>query len=195
MSQHPLTKQICEIAHYIYRKGLTPGKSGNISARFQDTVAITPGGVSLGYVKEDEIVLLNMDGDTLAGGDNPSSELHLHLEVYKNKDVQAIVHTHSAYATGFAMSGKKIERLEGFGERTKPFLKMVDYAQPGTMELAQMVGECIKEEDVIILENHGVVATGENLTDASLLAEFVEETAKIQFITRVLSNMEFSRNL
>ena len=191
MSQHPLTKEICEIAHYLYSKGLAPGKSGNISARFQDTVAITPGGVSLGQVREDEIVLLNLEGDILAGGVNPSSELHLHLEVYKNKDVKGIVHTHSAYATGFAMSGKKIERLEGFGNRIKPFIKMVDYAQPGTMELAQQVGKAIKREDVIILERHGVVATGENLTDALLLAEFVEETAKIQYISRVLSNIEF----
>jgi L-fuculose-phosphate aldolase len=191
MTINHLTREICEIAHYLYSKGLTPGKSGNISARFQDTIAITPSGVSLGHVTEDEIVLLNMRGDVLAGGNNPSSELNLHLEVYKNKDVQGIVHTHSSYATGFAMSGKKIERLEGFGERTKPFLKMVKYAQPGTMELAQMVGEGLKEEDVIILENHGVVATGENLKEASLLAEFVEETAKIQFIARVLNNIEF----
>lgn len=191
MNPSPLAKEICEIAHYLYSKGLTPGKSGNISARFQDTVAITPGGVSLGQVREDEIVLLNLEGDILAGGVNPSSELHLHLEVYKNKDVKGIVHTHSAYATGFAMSGKKIERLEGFGNRMKPFIKMVDYAQPGTMELAQQVGKAIKREDVIILERHGVVATGENLTDALLLAEFVEETAKIQYISRVLSNIKF----
>lgn len=191
MNHTSLTSEICEIAHYLYNKGLIPGKSGNISARFQDTVAITPRGVSLGQVREDEIVLLNMEGDILAGGANPSSELHLHLEVYKNKNVQGIVHTHSAYATGFAMSGKKIERLEGFGELKMPFLKMVDYAQPGTMKLAQLVGKALKEEDVIILERHGVVATGENLTEAALLAEFVEETAKIQFISQVLSNMEF----
>lgn len=191
MNQHPLTMEICEIAHYLYSKGLAPGKSGNISTRFQNIVAITPSGVSLGYVKEDEIVLVDMDGKILAGGKNPSSELQLHLEVYKNKNVGAIVHTHSTYATGFAMSGKKIERLEGFGERRKPFLKMVDYAQPGTLKLAQLVGEGLKEEDMVILEKHGVVATGKNLKETALLAEFVEETAKIQFVACVLSNMEF----
>ncbi|WP_321423003.1 class II aldolase/adducin family protein [uncultured Methanobacterium sp.] len=190
MNQTPLTMEICETAHYIYSKGLAPGKSGNISARFHDIVAITPSGVSLGHVSEDEIVMVNMDGKILTGK-NPSSELMLHLEVYKNKDVNGIVHTHSSYATGFAMSGKKIERLEGFGERNNPFLKMVDYAQPGTVKLAQLVGEGLKKEDVVILENHGVVATGENLSEAALLAEFVEETAKTQFVARVLSNMEF----
>lgn len=190
MNQHPLTREICETAHYIYSKGLAPGKSGNISARFQDIMAITPSGVSLGHVSEEEIVMVNMDGKILTG-ENPSSELELHLEVYKNTNVQGIVHTHSSYATGFAMSGEKIERLEGFGELNKPFLKIVDYATPGTPELAQLVGECLKDEDVVILENHGVVATGENLFEATLLAEFVEETAKTQFVARVLSNMEF----
>ncbi len=191
MNQPPLTTEICKTAHYLYSKGLAPGKSGNISARFQDIVAITPSGVSLGYVKEDEIVLVDINGKILAGGKNPSSELQLHLEVYRNKDVGGIVHTHSSYATGFAMSGIKIERLEGFGERTKPFLKTVDYARPGTLELAQLVGEGLIEEDVVILENHGVVATAENLKEAALLAEFVEETAKIQFVARVLSSIEF----
>jgi Ribulose-5-phosphate 4-epimerase and related epimerases and aldolases len=59
------------------------------------------------------------------------------------------------------------------------------------MKLAKLVGEGLKKEDVVILENHGVVATGENLKEAALLAEFVEETAKTQFVSRVLSNTEF----
>ncbi|MDI3550775.1 MAG: L-fuculose-phosphate aldolase [Methanobacterium sp.] len=192
MIQKPLTKEICEFAHYLYSKGLAPGKSGNISVRFQDTVAITPSGVSLGQLKENEVVLTDMDGQVVAGGDNPSSELQLHLEIYKNKkETAGIVHTHSSYATGFAMSGQKIEKLEGFGEISKPFLKMVDYKPPGTMELAKLVGEGLKYEDVVILEKHGVVATGENLREAALLAEFIEETAKTQFIARVLSKIEF----
>lgn len=68
---------------------------------------------------------------------------------------------------------------------------MVDYKPPGTMELAKLVGEGLKYEDVVILENHGVVATGEDLNEAALLAEFVEETAKTQFVARVLSKIEF----
>lgn len=192
MNNYPLTMEICETAHYIYTKGLAPGKSGNISAFSNDVMAITPSGVSLGYVKEEEISIVDLDGNLLAGSATPSSELHLHLEVYKNRDdVKGIVHTHSSYATGFAMAGKMIERLEGFGERNKPFLKMVDYAQPGTHKLAKLVAEGLKEEDVVILKNHGLVATGENLFEAALLAEFVEETAKTQFVSRLLRNMDF----
>jgi L-fuculose-phosphate aldolase len=190
--KHPLTLEICETAHYIYSKGLAPGKSGNISVFSNDIVAITPSGVSLGYVKEEEISMVDLDGNLLAGGENPSSELSLHLEVYKNRDdIRGIVHTHSSYATGFALSGKMIERLEGFGEIKKPFLKMVDYASPGTLQLANIVAQGLKEEEVVILKNHGIIAVGKNLFEAGLLAEFVEETAKTQFVARVLGKMEF----
>ncbi len=192
MNHYPLIKEICETAHYIYQKGLAPGKSGNISAFSNDVMVITPSGVSLGYVKEEEISMVDLDGNILAGGETPSSELQLHLEIYKNrKDVKGIVHTHSSYATGYAISGKMIERLEGFGEINNPFLKMVEYAQPGSLKLANLAAEGLKNEEVVILNKHGVVATGKSLFEAALLAEFVEETAKTQFVARVLGNMEF----
>ncbi len=192
MNQTPLAVEICETGRYIYGKGLAPGKSGNISIRSHDNIAITPSGMSLGYLKSEDIVLVDLDGEIIAGMETPSSELQLHLEIYKRRDdVLGIVHTHSSYATGFAFAGKNIERLEGFGPRTQAFLKMVDYAQPGSTELAVSVGEGLKEEDVVLLKNHGLVATGKNLFEAALLAEFVEETAKTQFIARVLGNMEF----
>lgn len=191
MNSYPLRSEICKIAHYIYQKGLAPGKSGNISGISGDVIAITPSGISLGYVNEEEISLVDLDGNLLAG-ENPSSELQLHLEVYRKRDdIHGIVHTHSSYATGFAMSEKMIERLEGFGEITTPFLKMVDYAKPGTDKLASLVSDGLKNEDVVILKKHGVVAAGENLFEAALLAEFVEETAKTQFVARVLGNLEF----
>lgn len=192
MNQKPITIEICETGRYIYSKGLAPGKSGNISARSDDTVAITPSGMSLGYLNPEDIVIVDMGGKVLAGTKKPSSELQLHLDVYQMRDdVQGIVHTHSPYATGFALAGKMIERLEGFGERKTPFLKMVKYSPPGTSELAISVGNGLKEEDAVILKGHGLVTTGENILKASLLAEFVEETAKTQYISRVLMNMEF----
>jgi len=188
---YPLTVKICETGRHLYIKGLSPGKSGNISVRSKDTVAITPSEVSLGHLKVGEIVFVDMEGEIVAGGAKPSSELKLHLDVYKKRDdVKGIVHTHSPYATGFAMAGERIEHVEGFREGKNPFLKMVDYAPPGTGELATSAGDGLLEEDVIVLKNHGIVATGKNLFEATLLAEFVEETAKTQFISRVLGNIE-----
>jgi L-fuculose-phosphate aldolase len=184
-----LTNKISEISLYLYNKGLCPGKSGNISTRAKDIIAITPSGVSLGKVKPKDVILVDLTEKILIGQGKPSSELPFHLEVYKSReDVMSIVHTHSPYATGFALAKERIGRLEGFGKIDNPFLEMLDYAPPGSTELARLVGEGLKNEDVVLLEGHGVVATGKTLDDAALLAEFVEETAKTQFVACVLRN-------
>ena len=194
-----MTKNIAEIinvADEIYDKGLVSGKAGNISKRIKgstgDIVAITPTSKSLSNLNEEEIVLVDMDGNALTKG-NPSSEINMHLEIYKERpDVNAIVHTHSTYATGFAFSDKKLKKLEGFGQITNPYITQVEYAKPGSAELADNVGKCIGKEDMLILKNHGVVCVGDDLKEAKLLAIFVEEIAKIQFITHMLNSAEDS---
>lgn len=113
--------EIISVSNEIYDKGLVSGKSGNISARFGDVVAITPTLKSLSNLNEEDIVLVDMEGNVLTKG-KPSSEVNMHLEIYKKRpDVNAIVHTHSPYATGFAFSDKKLKRLEGFGEIKNPY--------------------------------------------------------------------------
>ena len=186
--------EIIETSAEIYDKGLVCGKSGNISVRFKkndsDVVAITPTLKSLSDLCEKDIVLVDMDGNVLTKG-KPSSEVNMHLEIYKKRlDVNAIVHTHSPYATGFAFSSKRLKRLEGFGAIKSPYLSYIEYEKPGSDELALKASEGIKDEDVLILKNHGVICVGENLKEAKLLAVFVEETAKTQFITYMLNSVE-----
>lgn len=182
--------EIISVSNEIYDKGLVSGKSGNISARFGDVVAITPTLKSLSDLKEEDIVLINMEGEVLTKG-KPSSEVNMHLEIYKKRsDVKAIVHTHSPYATGFAFSDKKLKRLEGFGEIKNPYLSSIEYEKPGTDELAKSASEGIGEDDVLILKNHGVVCVSDSLKEAMLLAVFVEETAKTQFISLMLNSAE-----
>lgn len=187
-----LVESVIEASKYIFERKLVSGKAGNISARFKDDdmdiVAITPTSVSLGEVNQRNIVLVNLDGDSLSRG-SPSSELFLHLEIYKNRsDVMGIVHTHSPYATGFSFSDKKIKRLEGFGEIKKPCLEELEYEKPGSKQLAQGTAQKLQKEDVIILKNHGVVAVGNDVKEAAALAEFVEEIAKTQFVSHVLNS-------
>lgn len=183
----PLTVKLAEISRYLYSKGLAPGKAGNISARAGDAVAITPSGVSLKDVEPDNVIMTSLAGNKLTGSGKPSSELPLHLDVYQvREDVGAIVHTHSPYVTGFALAGESIERLEGFGEIKNPLIEMVEYAPPGSDELARLVADGLKKEDVVVLKGHGLVATGETLEEAALLAEFVESGAKTQFVARTL---------
>ena len=186
--------EIISVANEIYDKGLVSGKSGNISKRIKgstgDIVAITPTLKSLSNLNEEDIVLVDMDGNALTKG-KPSSEINMHLEIYKKRsDVDAIVHTHSTFATGFAFSEKKLKRLEGFGQIKNPYIPQVEYEKPGSAELAKTVGENIGDEDVLILKNHGVICVGDSLKEAKLLAVFVEETAKTQFVTYMLNSAE-----
>ena len=186
--------EIINVSNEIYNKGLVSGKAGNISKRIKastgDIVAITPTLKSLSDLKEEDIVLVDMDGNLLTKG-KPSSEVGMHLEIYKKRDdVNAIVHTHSTYATGFAFSNKDLKRLEGFGEIKNPYVASIEYTKPGTVELAKNAGEGIKNEDVLILKNHGVICVSDDLNEAKLLAVFVEESAKTQFVTYMLNSVE-----
>ena len=182
--------EIISVSNEIYNKGLVSGKSGNISARFGDVIAITPTLKSLSNLKEEDIVLVNMDGEVLTKG-KPSSEVNMHLEIYKKRpDVNAIVHTHSPYATGFAFSDKNLKRLEGFGAIKNPYISSIEYEKPGTDELAKSASEGIGKEDVLILKKHGVICVSDELKEAMLLAVFVEETAKTQFISLMLNSVE-----
>jgi L-fuculose-phosphate aldolase len=183
-------EEIIEVSHELYEKGLVPGKAGNISARFGDVVAITPTLKSLSNLKEEDIVLVDMQANILTKG-TPSSEVNMHLEIYKKRfDVKAIVHTHSPYATGFSFSDKRLKRLEGFGAIKTEYFPYVEYESPGSYELAKSASEGINDEDVLILKNHGVICLGENLSEAMLLAIFVEQTAKTQFVTLMLNSVE-----
>lgn len=186
--------EIIKISNEIYDKGLVSGKAGNISVRFKgeigDIIAITPTLKSLSKLNEEDIVLVDLDGNVLTKG-KPSSEVNMHLEIYKKRpDVNGIVHTHSPYATGFAHSSKKIKRYEGFGEIKTPYLAEIDYEKPGSDELAKSASEGIGTEDVLVLKNHGVICVSDNLKEAELLAVFVEEIAKSQFITLMLNSVE-----
>ena len=186
--------EIISVSNEIYNKGLVPGKAGNISKRIKssngDIVAITPTLKSLAILKEEDIVLVDMNGNVLSKG-KPSSEVNMHLEIYKKRpDVNAIVHTHSTYATGFAFSDKKIKRLEGFGEIKNEYLPYIEYEKPGSAQLAKNASEKIIGEDVLILKKHGVICISDSLKEAELLAVFVEESAKTQFVTFMLNSAE-----
>ncbi|MEN4007271.1 MAG: class II aldolase/adducin family protein [Methanobacteriaceae archaeon] len=180
-----ILNDLLDASHSVNDKGLTPGKSGNISCRFYEDgiskVAITKSGVSKGMVGIDDIIIVDMDGNILKGEGKPSSETFLHLGIYnKRKDINAVVHTHSPYASGFSTSGKELKRLEGFDETENPYISSVKYSKPGSMELAKDVAEMMQDEDAVILKKHGVVTAGPNLDEAILLAEFIEHIARIQ---------------
>ncbi len=189
-----IVKSVVEMSAYVFERGLVSGKAGNVSGRFKtengDIVAITPTLKSLADLSEEDIILVDEKGKNLTKG-KPSSEVGMHLAIYREKpDVYGIAHTHSPYATGFAFSNKKIKRLEGFGAIESEYIKEIDYFKPGSEELAENAAQALKDEDVIILKNHGVIATGSTVKEAAALVEFTEEIAKTQFVSHVLNSIE-----
>ena len=182
--------KLIETCKNLYDKQLVSGKSGNVSIRLNDYIAITPTLKAVNALNEEDIVLVDMEGNSLTKG-KPSSEAGMHLAIYKKRsDVNAIIHTHSPYTTGFAFSDKKIKRLEGFGKINKPYLSSIEYQKPGTKELAIAASEAIGNEDVLILKNHGVICVGENLKETESLSIFIEESAKTQFVSYILNSVE-----
>ena len=182
--------KLIEVCNNLYDKQLVSGKSGNVSIRLGDYIAITPTLKSINGLDEEDIVLVDFNFNTLSNG-KPSSEVGMHLEIYKKRsDVNAIIHTHAPYTTGFAFSDKKIKRLEGFGQIKKPYIASIEYEKPGTENLALSASNAIKEEDVLILKNHGVICVGENLKETESLAVFIEESAKTQFVSLMLNSVK-----
>jgi L-fuculose-phosphate aldolase len=183
---------LVQISHQLYHNGLVPGKSGNVSLKACEKgickVIITPSGFSLKDVTPETLVVVDMQGNRVECENKPSSELEMHLKIYrKRKDVGAVVHIHSPYAVGFSHSDQLIPRLEGFGKIKDPYIKMVEYAPPGSGALAEIASNGLKEEDGLILKNHGVLAVGVDLDEAVLLAEFIESSAKTGFVAHSLS--------
>lgn len=185
-----IIEELVKYSKQIYERNLVSGMGGNISARFQnndfDVIAISPTGSILNEIENKDVVLVDLNGNYLTKG-KASSEILLHTNIYKKRDdINGIVHTHSPYATGFAFSNRRLKRLEGFGEIKKPYIEEIPYEKPGTKILADKTAEKIENEDCLLLKNHGVIATGANLKEAVYLAEFIEETAKIQFVINCL---------
>lgn len=191
-------KSVVKVSKYIFERELVAGKAGNVSARFKDEngcdiIAISPTLKSLNNINEEDIVLVDLDGNIISDG-KPSSEVNMHLEIYRQReDINGIVHTHSPYGSGFAFSEKRIKRLEGFGKIKTPFFEEIEYEKPGTMKLAKNAGNRlgkVKEEDVLVLKQHGILTTAENVEEAAALAEFVESIAKTQFISFILNQWD-----
>ena len=182
--------KLIEVCNKLYDRELASGKSGNVSIRLGNYIAITPTLKSMNDLNEDDIVLVDMKSNVLTKG-KPSSEVGMHLAIYKKRsDVNAIIHTHSPYTTGFAFSDKKIKRLEGFGEINNPYVASIEYEKPGSDELALNASEAIKNEDVLVLKNHGVICVGKDLNETESLAIFIEESAKTQFVSYMLNSVK-----
>lgn len=165
-----------------FKAGLFAGTSGNMSTYIpsDQIMLITPTSVRYETMKPNQIVEMRLDGTILSDG-NPSSEWHLHAEMYKaHPNINAVFHTHSPYGTAFAVNHMAIPAtlIEAYfflgGE-----VPCAPYTTPGTPEVGIYAAQTIGDKGGVLLANHGVVAVGKNLAEAYLRAEYIEDAAKI----------------
>ena len=159
-------KSIIEIGFKLLDRKLVAGSWGNISMKIdKDCYAITPSGRPYDLLEEEDIVIVNSNGIKLAGSGIPSSELFLHLAIYKKYPTfNAIIHTHSIYASACAAMHRQIPPLlEDTAQISGGSIKVAKYALAGTKELAENAVEAMGMSNAVLLANHGAVCCGTTL--------------------------------
>jgi len=187
-SEFETRREIVEIGRRLWERGYVASNDGNISARLGDRVLVTPTGLSKGFLKPADIVVVSTAGDRLEGAAEPTSELPMHLAVYRARaDVRAVVHAHPPKATGFAVAGVPLaqcvlpEVVLTLGQ-----VPLAGYATPSTEEVARSIGEFIPNHNAILLSNHGALTLGRDLMQAYYRMETVEHFAEITLAAKAL---------
>jgi L-fuculose-phosphate aldolase len=180
---------IVEVGRRMYARAYVASNDGNISIRLDDsTILTTPKSVSKGFMTPDMMVVVDLDGKKIRGTRDASSELLMHLEVYKNRpDVRAVVHAHPPIATGFAVAGIPLDRaVLAEVVTTLGSIPIAEYGTPSTPELPAAVRKYIKAHDGLLLANHGALTIGPDVYAAYYKMETIEHFAKISLVTRQL---------
>jgi len=189
-----LKKLFVEIGRRIWVRGFVASNDGNMSVRLNEKeILTTPTGVSKGFLTPEMIIRCDLAGKMLAGDSRyrPSSEVKMHLDVYKERpDVNAVVHAHPQYATSFAVAGIPLnkcvlpEAIIVIGA-----VPIAPYGLPSTMEIPDRARPYIKTSDAILLENHGALTLGTDLLNAYHKMETLEHTASIVWKAIQLGNL------
>ncbi|HWK11148.1 MAG TPA: class II aldolase/adducin family protein [Vicinamibacterales bacterium] len=188
-SEQSLRDGIVEVGRRLYARGYTASNDGNISVRLdQGRLLMTPKSVCKGFMTPDMMCVTDLEGRKLAGDRDPSSEMQMHLEVYRQRsDAQAVVHAHPPIATGFAVAGIPLDRaVLAEVVTTLGSVPIAEYATPSTKELPDAVRKYVKAHDGMLLANHGALTLGTDLFSAYYKMETIEHFAKISLVARLL---------
>ena len=192
--EQELRRLFVEIGKRIWARGYVAANDGNITAVLNDRELLTtPTGVSKGFMTTDMIIKVDRSGKAVSGSSKfrPSSEVMMHLEVYKTRpDVKAVVHAHPPYATSFAVAGIPLnkcvlpEAIIVIGA-----VPLAPYGLPSTMEIPDSIRDLIQNSDAVLLQNHGTLTLGSDLLNAYHKLETLEHTANIVWKAIQLGNI------
>jgi L-fuculose-phosphate aldolase len=195
MSLEALKRRIIDAAVRAEENGLCRHKSGNFSIldRKSGLMAISPSGLERRDLRTEDIPLISLDGSIVeaGSGSKPSTEYPLHIRAYQTReDISSVIHTHSPYATAFAIKGKAIKPVVFEALVYGVDTVVAEYGRPGTRALAESIVEPLKKADVCLLKNHGVLVVGADIEDTLLKALYVEDVAKIYLLSLCPSGVE-----
>lgn len=182
-------RDVCEVGRWIYERGYVASTDGNISVRLDSRRILTsPTCLNKGMMAPEDLVIIDHSGAQLSGSRRPSSEMGMHLLIYRRRpDVNAICHAHPPAATGYAVAGIPLNRAM-LAELvvTLGCVPLARYGTPGTPELAAAIEPLVENHDAILLANHGVVTYGPDLLTAFFRMETAEHSARVGLVSRLL---------
>jgi L-fuculose-phosphate aldolase len=187
-----MKNNIIEAGKRAYVRGYVASNDGNISARINKKhILITPTGISKGFMKASDLIVVDMNGKIVNGKKKPSSEVFMHLQIYHERpDVNSVCHVHPPYATGFSVAGIPLnqdvlsEVIISLGN-----IPLVPYGTPGTEDFYKPLLPLLQQYDAFLLANHGALAVGTDVFNAYFKMETLEHYAHILFIAKQLGNV------
>jgi len=183
---------ICDVGSRLYKRGLITGGEGNISFRFQNgEILTTPSGVCKGYLEPHMLITVDRAGEQVRGEGKPSSELPMHLQIYKQRpDINAVVHAHPPNSTAFAVAGIPLAQcVTPEIVLTLGAIPLTPYGTPSTDQIPRMIAPVVEKANAFLLANHGAVTLGRDLLEAYYRMESVEHYAGILIRARILGGV------
>ena len=194
MNEWKARETICEVGRRLYNRGFAAANDGNITVRLgEGRFLCTPTGVSKGFMKPDELAVVDAEGNQLSGKMKRSSEALLHLAIYKERaEIGGVLHCHPPHATAFAIAREPIPKcvlpeVEVFlGE-----VPIADYETPGTQQFADTILPYVRDCNTIILANHGTVAFAKDLMTAYFNTEIIDAYCRMLLLARQLGPISY----
>lgn len=182
---------LIEYGRKLVTEGLTKGTGGNLSVydRKSGTVAITPSGIDFFQIQEEDIVIVNLQGEIREGKRLPSSEVSMHLKVYQTReDIDAVIHAHTTYSTALACLHEELPASHYMIAVAGESVRVADYGTYGTNELAENAVTAMVDRKAVLLANHGILAGSADLLNAFNIVEEVEYCSKVYCIAKSIGD-------
>lgn len=172
-------REVVETCLFMQSSGLIVGTAGNVSIRVDDKVAISPSGVPYETMTAEDVVVFSMDGERVDGILEPSSELPLHLSVYRETAAKAITHNHAPASTALGLVVDEIPPSHYYSAMLGGIIRVAPYAEFGTDELARNVTDALKGRSGALMKNHGAITIGPTVKKAAGLLPILEYVCEI----------------